>query len=170
MNLSLISSIFISSYMNRTLQADLSAVHLWLLLWKAARSVEAFASRSISQFGMTPTDFGVLEALLHKGPLTVKQIGEKVLLTSGSMTAAVDRLENRGLVVRSNDAHDRRARIISLTPEGRELIERAFTCHRDAMEEGLKGFSEAERTILLPLLRSLGRVAEQKSKQAAGRE
>jgi len=151
--------------MNETQQSDLSAVHLWLLLWKATKAVEALAGRSISQFGMIPTDFGVLEALLHKGPLTVKQIGEKVLLTSGSMTAAVDRLEKRGLVVRSNDAHDRRARIISLTPEGRELIERAFACHRDAMEEGLKGFSEAERIVLLPLLRSLGRVAEQNLNQ-----
>lgn len=147
--------------MTTTSEPDPSAIHLWLLLWKASRAVEAYSARSISQFGMVPTDFGVLEALLHKGSLTVKQIGEKVLLTSGSMTAAVDRLEKRGLVVRSNDAHDRRARIISLTPEGRELIERAFACHRDAMEEGLKGFSEAERIILLPLLRSLGRVAEQ---------
>ena len=147
--------------MTKTRQTDSSAVHLWLVLWKAARAVEAYSSRSISQFGMVPTDFGVLEALLHKGSLTVKQIGEKVLLTSGSMTAAVDRLEKRGLVIRSNDDHDRRTRIISLTPEGRELIERAFACHRDAMEEGLKEFSEAERIVLLPLLRSLGRVAEQ---------
>jgi MarR family 2-MHQ and catechol resistance regulon transcriptional repressor len=109
---------------------------------------------------MVPTDFGVLEALLHKGPLTVKQIGEKVLLTSGSMTAAVDRLAARGLVVRTDDARDRRARIIELTPQGRELIERAFACHRDAMEEALKGFLEGERMILLPLLRELGRTAE----------
>jgi MarR family transcriptional regulator, 2-MHQ and catechol-resistance regulon repressor len=147
--------------MSETRQRDLSAVHLWLLLSKAYRAVEARATRSIAEFGVGPTDFGVLEALLHKGPLTVKQIGEKVLLTSGSMTAAVDRLAARGLVVRRDDARDRRARIIELTVEGRELIERAFACHRDAMEEALKGFTEAERIILLPLLRSLGRAAEQ---------
>jgi len=91
----------------------------------------------------------------------VKQIGEKVLITSGSMTAAVDRLAARGLVVRTDDARDRRAWIIQLTPKGRELIERAFACHRDAMEQALKGFSEGERIILLPLLRELGRTAEQ---------
>jgi MarR family 2-MHQ and catechol resistance regulon transcriptional repressor len=142
-------------------QPDLSAVHVWLVLWKASRAVQAQADRSIAQFDMVPTDFGVLEALLHKGPLTVKQIGEKVLLTSGSMTAAVDRLEKRGLVKRGDDARDRRARIIDLTPAGRELIERAFACHRDAMERALEGFSEGERIILLPLLRSLGRAAEQ---------
>ena len=140
---------------------DLSAVHVWLVLWKASRAVQARADRSIAQFDMVPSDFGVLEALLHKGPLTVKQIGEKVLLTSGSMTAAVDRLEKRGLVKRGEDARDRRARVIDLTPAGRELIERAFACHRDAMERALEGFSEGERIILLPLLRSLGRAAEQ---------
>jgi MarR family 2-MHQ and catechol resistance regulon transcriptional repressor len=139
---------------------DLSAVHLWLVLWKAFRSVEATANRSIAQFDMGVTDFGVLEALLHKGPLSVKQIGEKVLLTSGSMTAAVDRLERRGLVTRNDDARDRRARIIQLTPEGRELIERAFACHRDALEAALKEFPDGDRFLLLPLLRSLGRTAE----------
>ena len=147
--------------MGDKLQTDLSAVHVWLVLSRAMRSVEAHATRSIAQFGMVPTDFGLLEALLHKGPLTVKQIGEKVLLTSGSMTAAVDRLADRGLVIRTDDARDRRARIIQLTPEGRELIERAFACHRDAMEEALKGFSQGERMILLPLLRELGHTAEE---------
>jgi MarR family 2-MHQ and catechol resistance regulon transcriptional repressor len=142
-------------------QPDLSAVHLWLILWKAFRAVEAAANRSIAEFDMGVTDFGVLEALLHKGPLSVKQIGEKVLLTSGSMTAAVDRLERRGLVTRNDDARDRRARIIQLTPQGRELIEHAFACHRDVLEHALEGFAEGERFLLLPLLRSLGRTAEQ---------
>ena len=147
--------------MSQLPQPDLSAVHLSLLLWKAWRAVDAIAHRSIAQFEMVPTDFGVLEALLHKGPLTVKQIGAKVLLTSGSMTAAVDRLESRGLVTRGDDARDRRARLIQLTDVGRELIERAFACHRAAMEQALEGFTEGERIILLPLLRSLGRAAEQ---------
>jgi MarR family transcriptional regulator, 2-MHQ and catechol-resistance regulon repressor len=139
---------------------DLSGVHLWLLLWKAARGVEAHSTRSIARFEMVPTDFGVLEALLHKGPLTVKQLGEKVLLTSGSMTAAVDRLESRELVTRCDDARDRRARIIRLTAAGQELIERAFAEHSAAMEEAVRGFSKEDRAALLPLLRRLGRVAE----------
>jgi MarR family 2-MHQ and catechol resistance regulon transcriptional repressor len=147
--------------MNNSAPTDLSAVHVWLVLWKAMRAVQVHANRSIAQFEMVPTDFGVLEALLHKGPLTVKQIGEKVLLTSGSMTAAVDRLAARGLVTRNDDARDRRSRIIQLTPQGRELIERAFACHRDAMEQALAEFPEGERFLLLPLLRSLGRTAEQ---------
>ncbi|MEG9437021.1 MarR family transcriptional regulator [Edaphobacter sp. HDX4] len=148
--------------MTNTIQneQDLAGVHLWLLLWKASRAVEAHSTRSVAQFGMGTSDFGVLEALLHKGQLTVKQLGEKVLLTSGSMTTAVDRLEARGLVTRHDDATDRRARIIQLTPDGRKLIECAFTRHREQMEAALADFSTEERASLLPLLRRLGRVAD----------
>ncbi len=141
-------------------QDDLSGIHIWLVLWKAGRAVEAQAQRSIARFGMVQSDFGVLEALLHRGPLSAKQLGAKVLLTSGSVTAAIDRLAARGLVRREDDAHDRRACIVQLTAAGRRLIERAFTQHRTEMEEALEGFSVEERKALLPLLRRLGRVAE----------
>jgi MarR family 2-MHQ and catechol resistance regulon transcriptional repressor len=140
--------------------ADLSAIHIWLVLWKAGRAVEAQAQRSIARFSMVQSDFGVLEALLHRGPLSAKQLGAKVLLTSGSVTAAIDRLAARGLVRREDDAHDRRACIVQLTAAGRRLIERAFAQHRTEMEEALEGFSVEERRALLPLLRRLGRVAE----------
>lgn len=143
-------------------EIDVSGVHLWLVLWKAARSIEAHAIRNINGFGMGQSDFGVLEALLHRGPLNVKQLGAKVLLTSGSMTATVDRLEARGLVTRQDDATDRRARIIHLTDAGRELIERIFAEHRDAMEEAVAGFPVEERAALIQSLRRLGRVAEEK--------
>lgn len=141
---------------------DTSGIHLWLVLWKAMRSLEAHAERSISGFGMGQSDFGVLEVLLHRGPLSVKQIGAKVLLTSGSMTAAVDRLEARGLVTRQDDAEDRRSRIIHLTDAGRELIERVFAEHREAMEEAIAGFPVEERAALIESLRRLGRLAEDK--------
>src|SRR6266516_998612 len=85
-----------------------SGVHVFLVLWKAARAVEAYAEKSISQLEMCGSDFAVLEALLHKGPLPVNEIGKKVLLTSGLITVAVDRLETKGLVERK--AHGRRSR------------------------------------------------------------
>jgi MarR family 2-MHQ and catechol resistance regulon transcriptional repressor len=141
---------------------DTSGIHLWLILWKAARALEAHAIRNINGFGMCPSDFAVLEALLHRGPLSVKQLGAKVLLTSGSMTAAVDRLEARGLVVRHDDADDRRLRIIHLTDTGRELIEKIFEEHREAMEQVVAEFPVEERSILIDSLRRLGRSAEDK--------
>lgn len=143
-------------------EPDVSGVHLWLVLSKAARSVEAHALRNIRGFGIGQSDFGVLEALLHRGPLSVKQIGAKVLLTSGSMTAAVDRLEAKGLVTRQDDPEDRRSWIIHLTETGRELIERVFADHREAMENAVSGFPVEERAALIKALRRLGRAAEEK--------
>ena len=77
-----------------------SGVHVFLVLWKAARAAQAYAEKSISKLEMCSSDFAVLEALLHKGPLPINEIGKKVMLTSGSITVAVDRLETKGLVER----------------------------------------------------------------------
>ena len=73
-----------------------SGVHVFLVLWKAARAVEAYAEKSVVELELCGSDFAVLEALLHKGSLPVNEIGKKVLLTSGSITVAVDRLEEIG--------------------------------------------------------------------------
>src|SRR6187402_3351305 len=96
-----------------------SGVHVFLVLWKAASAVQAYAERSVSELEMCGSDFAVLEALLHKGPLPVNQIGRKVLLTSGSITVAVDRLETKGLVERRAADVDRRAKVVHLTREGK---------------------------------------------------
>lgn len=137
-----------------------SGIHLWLVLWKAFRSVEAHAHRHIAGLGMCLSDFGVLEALLHKGPLTVNELGAKVLLTSGSMTAALDRLEHRGLVERNEDEVDRRVRVVRLTQAGTRLIRKAFEAHRNAMELAAAGVSGKDREDLIDLLRQLGLGAE----------
>ena len=136
---------------------DTSGVHLWLILWKAFRVMEAQSDRSIAGLGLCQSDFGVMEALLHKGPLPVKALGEKVLLTSGSMTAAVDRLERREWVERGNDPEDRRVRIVRLTVEGRKTIEVLFADHERDMEQAVEGLSVDERTELMDLLRRLGK-------------
>src|SRR5258707_12943169 len=99
-----------------------SGVHVFLVLWKAARAVQACAEKSISELEMCGSDFAVLEALLHKGPLPVNEIGKKVLLTSGSITVAVDRLETKGLVERRAHGPDRRARRVDLCNDGRGLM------------------------------------------------
>ena len=138
--------------------ADTSGVHLWLVLWKAFRAMEAQAGRSIAGLGLCQSDFGVMEALLHKGPLPVKALGEKVLLTSGSMTAAIDRLERRGWVARGDDPQDRRSRIVRLTPEGRKTIQALFRTHERDMEQAASRLSRIERLELMRLLRKLGRV------------
>src|SRR2546421_9195065 len=134
-----------------------SGVHVWLVLWKAAQAVEAYAKRSIEHLELCGSDFAVLEALLHKGPLPVGDIGRKVLLTSGSITVAVDRLEAKGLVERRAHADDRRARIVHLTKEGGRLIKRAYAGHAADMERlASASLTKAERKTLIRLLKKIG--------------
>ncbi len=134
-----------------------SGVHVFLVLWKAARAVEAYAEKSILELQMCGSDFAVLEALLHKGPLAVNEIGKKVLLTSGSITVAVDRLEAKGLVERRAHGTDRRARIVHLTKDGRKLITRVYADHAADMERlASASLTRAERKTLISLLKKIG--------------
>jgi MarR family transcriptional regulator, 2-MHQ and catechol-resistance regulon repressor len=134
-----------------------TGIHIFLVLWKAARAVEAYAENSISQLEMCGSDFAVLEALLHKGPLPVNEIGKKVLLTSGSITVAVDRLEEKGLVERRAHGSDRRARIVHLTKEGKKLITRAYADHAADLERlASASLTKKERDTLIRLLKQIG--------------
>jgi MarR family transcriptional regulator, 2-MHQ and catechol-resistance regulon repressor len=126
-------------------------------LWNAYRAVLAKADESMKNLGLGESDFRVLEALLHGGPLPVNVIGEKVKLTTGSITTAVDRMEARWLVARKNHPEDRRIRLVELTAKGRRLIERAYSQHSIDMEKAISVLSREERGILVELL---GRLAK----------
>jgi len=145
-----------------------SGVHVFLVLWKAARAVQAYAEKSITESALCGSDFGVLEALLHKGPLPVNEIGKKILLTSGSITVAVDRLEKRGLVERRAHGTDRRARIVHLTKEGRKLITRAYAQHAADLEQlASASLTTTERATLISLLKKIGYKAAAQSEEDA---
>jgi MarR family transcriptional regulator, 2-MHQ and catechol-resistance regulon repressor len=133
-----------------------AATGVWLVLWKASHAIEQNALRSVSALGLGLSEFAVLEMLLHKGSQPVNVIGKKVLLTSGSITAAVDRLESKKLVQRTADTGDLRARIVHLTETGRRLIERAFKQHAIDMEETMVVLRSSERRELVRLLKKAG--------------
>jgi MarR family 2-MHQ and catechol resistance regulon transcriptional repressor len=137
-----------------------SGTHLWLILWRAYDSLREHAERHIESLGLGFSDFGVLEYIFHKGPTAVNTIGAKVHLTSGSITAAVDRLERKGMVERGNDPADRRARIVHLTAAGRQVIACAFAGHEAAMEHAACGLTPAERKQAAELLKKLGLTAQ----------
>jgi len=140
---------------------DTSGVHVWLVLGKAFRALAAHAGESLnlSRTGLGESDFRVLEALLHKGPLPVNTIGPKVWLTPGSISVAVDRLENTALVKRKN-TDDRRVRLVELTAKGRALITKTFREHAASMEDAAGVLSKDERRMLLRLLKKLGKGGE----------
>ena len=135
---------------------DETATHVWLVLWKASRAMEQNALSSIKGSGLGLSDFAVLEVLLHKGPQPVNAIGRRILLTSGSATSAIDRLESRSLVRRTADRNDSRARIVHLTATGRRLITTAFRKHACDMEEAVAILKPSERAELVRLLKKLG--------------
>jgi MarR family 2-MHQ and catechol resistance regulon transcriptional repressor len=135
---------------------NLAGVHLWLVLWKAFDALQVHAHQSIQSLGLGLSDFGVLEVLLHKGPLPVNNLGAKIRLTSGAISVAIDRLEEKGLVERKDDPGDRRTRIVHLTPQGRKLIACAFAEHAAAMERAASGLSRSERIEAIRLLKKLG--------------
>jgi MarR family 2-MHQ and catechol resistance regulon transcriptional repressor len=133
-----------------------SALHVWLVMWKAAHAIEQNALASISGLGLGLSDFAVLEVLLHKGPQLVNVIGKMILLTSGSITTAIDRLEARKLVHRTPHPEDQRARLVQLTDKGKRLIECAFEQHARDMEETMAVLTSSERLNLIRLLKKVG--------------
>jgi MarR family transcriptional regulator, 2-MHQ and catechol-resistance regulon repressor len=138
-----------------------TGVHLWLILWKAYSALHCHAVRDIRRLSLGFSDFAVLELLLHKGPTPVNAIGNKVKLTSGSITTAVDRLERKRLVERRDDPCDRRARVVHLTEAGKQLISCAFDEHSKAMERAVDGLTPEEREQAAALLKKLGRRAQE---------
>lgn len=137
-----------------------TATHIRLVLWKAAKAVDRIDRASIADTGLQVTEFAIMEALLHKGPMTINAIGQKVLLTSGSMTAAINRLQTRGLVQREQDVSDARCFFIHLTPAGRGVIEEAFAKHARNLEAAADALTQRERADLVRLLKKLGHEAE----------
>jgi MarR family 2-MHQ and catechol resistance regulon transcriptional repressor len=133
--------------------------HVWLVMMKAMRALSRYAAAGIEETGLGLSDFGVLEALLHKGPLPVNTIGPIVDLTPGSISIAVDRLFAKGLVSRVESGEDRRVRIVALTPRGKELIAPAFRKHAGQMRKVFSELSPEELRSLEVALKKIGKHA-----------
>lgn len=136
--------------------ARVDAPRLWLVLMRCHRALSKIAERSIQETGLGLTDFAALEALLHKGPQTITEIQSRVLLASGSMTAAVDRLEKRGLLRRTSAPGDRRVKVLKLTPEGKRIAETAYGRHATELESAMTVLNPAEKLELRATLKKLG--------------
>lgn len=141
--------------------------HIRLVLWKAEKAVERIDLESIAGTGLNVSDFAIMEVLFHKGPMPIGRIGEKVLLTSGSMTAAVDRLERGGLVHRAKKQEDARCCEVDLTRKGRRVIAAAFARHAENLEKLAAVLTPEERDALVRLLKKLGTHAARLNSKAA---
>jgi len=133
--------------------------HVWLVMMKAMRALTRYAAAGIEETGLGLSDFGVLEILLHKGPLPVNTIGPIVDLTAGSISIAVDRLFAKGLVSRVESSEDRRVRIVALTARGKALIDSAFRKHSGQMRKAFAELSPEELRGLEAALKKVGKRA-----------
>jgi MarR family transcriptional regulator, 2-MHQ and catechol-resistance regulon repressor len=138
-----------------------ASLRLWLTLARANRAIADGGRKSIDAAGLSLSEFGVLEVLYHKGPLTIGEIGARMFLASGSMTYVVDQLESRGLLARRVSADDRRAILVELTRKGDAFFAGIFPGHAEEIRQATAGLTVEEKRITAALLRRLGKYAQQ---------
>jgi len=133
-----------------------ASLHLFRVLSRAYQSISEHSSRSSKAHGFHPTEFSVLELLYHKGPQPLKEIGSQILLTSGSITYVVDKLEKLGLLRREHSSEDRRMIFAVLTEKGEKLLDEIFPIHAQDLHQALSGLDDQEREECIRLLKKLG--------------
>jgi MarR family transcriptional regulator, 2-MHQ and catechol-resistance regulon repressor len=136
------------------------SLKLWVVLARAFRALAERSRRDVERHALTGSEFAVLEALYHKGDLPIGELGDRVLLTSGSMTYVVDKLARRGLLARRRCAQDQRVRYASISAAGRRLMASIFPDHAEAIRRSTAGLSAEEKRIVTALLKRLGLAAE----------
>ena len=145
------------------------ATHTLLVMLKALRAIRHFALTPILKEGLGESDFRVLELLLHKGPLPVNVIGPKVDLNPGSVSVAVDRLYQKGLVSRVESDSDRRVRTVSLTEKGRRVFVPIFRQHAALIKRTFQDVSPKEQRQMEEILKKIGRRAEKLGERESNR-
>ena len=135
---------------------QIQALNAYIKLHRAASTVETAANSHLLNHDLSLSQFSVLEALFHLGPLTQKQLGEKILKSKGNLTMVIDNLEKRGLAVRERSLKDRRNIHVNITPKGRDLMAQILPGHVEGIEKVFSVLSEEELQALSSLCRKLG--------------
>ena len=133
-----------------------AALDAYIKVWRAAHAMEVRANRHLAAHTLTISQFGVLEALHHLGPLSQRQLADKILRSSGNLTMVIDNLERDGLVGRERDQKDRRVMTVSLTPRGHELIEMLMPRHVQNVLGVFAALTPEELAQLAALSKKLG--------------
>ena len=139
--------------------ATTAALRLWVIMSRAHTAVAAHAAVDVARHGLTLAEFGIIEALYHRGPMLLGEVQKRILVSSGGITFLVDRLAAKGLVERRSCETDRRARYAALTPKGTALVAEIFPAHAAVVKRAMDGISEVDQERTAELLRDLGRFA-----------
>jgi MarR family 2-MHQ and catechol resistance regulon transcriptional repressor len=136
-------------------KADM-ALTMWVKLARATTTFGRLTGKDIEQHGLTQPQFGVLEMLGHLGPMTIGDIGKRMLVTGGCITVILDNLEKEGLAERIRSVEDRRVIKVQLTDKGQILFKEVFHKHANRVAELASVLTEEEQLQLSTLLRKLG--------------
>jgi len=136
--------------------AHATSLKLLVVLSKAYRAVTERSVKGVKRYGLSPSEFMILEVLYAKGRIPLQQIGEKILITSGSITYNIDKLEKKALLRRVPSVEDRRVIYAELTDEGHALFNRIFPEHAASVHALMSGITEEEQLALIELLKKLG--------------
>jgi MarR family 2-MHQ and catechol resistance regulon transcriptional repressor len=132
------------------------ALKTYVKLMRASESITSRVHKHLSSLGLTVSQFGVLEAIYHLGPLSQRGIGQKILRSSGNITMVIDNLEKRRLVRRERDVSDRRIIIVHLTGEGKKLICKIFPSHAALITYELSVLDATDQITLGNLCKKIG--------------
>jgi MarR family 2-MHQ and catechol resistance regulon transcriptional repressor len=133
------------------------ALSMWVKLARAADTLGMLTAKDIDQYGLTVSQFGIIETLGHLGPMKIGEMCSKKLTTGGNMTVVIDNLEKLGLVERVKDVDDRRAYVVRLTAKGDQKFMEMFPKHADYVEKLVwSALTEKEISELSELLKKLG--------------
>lgn len=135
---------------------EVRSLSAFVKLVRASESVTTRVHRNLADAGLTVSQFGVLEALYHLGPLSQAELAKKILKSTGNITMVVDNLEKRGLVKRERQVKDRRYYAVKLSDEGRRLIANIFPRHAAKIMEEMASLTSVEQESLARLCRKLG--------------
>ncbi|MFD1706194.1 MarR family winged helix-turn-helix transcriptional regulator [Siminovitchia sediminis] len=142
-----------------------SSLKAFVILMKAAKSIQERVKQDMIRYGLNHSEFVVLEALFHKGPMTVRQICSKVLIASGSITYVIDKLEKKGMLDRRPCPDDRRVVHVILTDAGEEFMKKVFPEHQRFIKHLFGNLLEEEKERLIGLLKKVGHQASETGKE-----
>jgi len=130
---------------------------VWVALARCSASVSRASAVDIRGYGLTQAQFAVLDVLFHKGPLPLRALGRKLLVTGGNVTFVADQLEKAALLLRRRQADDRRVIHACLTAKGEALMARIFPLHAERMRVVASVLSPGEQGRLAALLKKWGK-------------
>jgi len=132
------------------------ALDAYIKLMRAAESVSSRVHARLGGHSLTPSQFGVLDALYFLGTLYQGELAGKILKSSGNITMVVDNLEKRGLVFRERDREDRRYNSVKLTETGKTLYQKILPGHVQAIEKEIGALTSEEQAVLGRLCKKVG--------------